>query len=98
LLHDLDLHVDHNFRVRRGGDAAAAVRRRDGTSSLAIDPLEIEANRFAAEILMPYDMMWSDLARADFDYENVEEVKPLARRYIVSPQAMLHRVANIGHI
>jgi len=98
LLHDLNLHVDHNFKVRREpAETPTRVRRRDEISSLAVDPLEMEANRFAAEILMPYEMVRADLAGANFDYENIEEVKPLAKRYIVSSQAMLHRIANIGH-
>jgi len=99
VLHDLEIHIDHNFKVRRDSKSSVAlIHKRDGVSSLAIDPLEIEANRFAAEILMPFDMIRMDLESANFDYENIEEVKPLARRYVVSPQAMLHRIANIGHM
>lgn len=88
LLHDLDVHFDRNFRVRH----------RDATSATATDPLEIEANRFAAELLMPYAMIQSDLDEAGIDVERLENVAPLAKRYGVSVQAMMHRIANLAYI
>jgi Zn-dependent peptidase ImmA (M78 family) len=88
LLHDLETHFDRNFRVRH----------RDAVSSAAVDDHEIEANRFAAELLMPHAMLLADLDEAGIDVEQLCDIAPLARRYSVSKQAMMHRVAHLAHI
>jgi Zn-dependent peptidase ImmA (M78 family) len=85
LFHKGDVHIDHDFRVNR----------RDARSSMAIDPEEIEANRFAAELLMPHDMVMAELRHRLIDLEDEDEIKELARKYQVSVQAMTHRVTNL---
>lgn len=85
LLHKGDVHIDRSFRINK----------RDSVSSQAVDPNEIEANRFAAELLMPYDLIMADLLDHDIDVENEEEIKKLARKYEVSVQAMTHRITNL---
>lgn len=84
LLHKGEVHVDHNFLVNR----------RDEESSLAKNPEEIEANRFAAELLMPWAMIQAELA-SQVDVEDAEVIREFARRYEVSTQAMTYRVANL---
>lgn len=79
------IHIDRSFRVNR----------RDDVSSQAIDPDEIEANRFAAELLIPYEMIMTDLLEHFIDVEDEEEIKALARKYQVSVQAMTHRITNL---
>ncbi len=81
----IDVHIDRSFRVNR----------RDQISSKAIDPEEIEANRFAAEILMPHKILVKDLVEYAIDVENEEELKVLAEKYKVSLQAMTLRITNI---
>lgn len=85
LLHKGEVHIDRSFRINRRG----------AVSSLAIDPEEIDANRFAAELLMPYDMLLADLPDRNIDVENEDELKPLARKYQVSLQAMTQRITNM---
>jgi Zn-dependent peptidase ImmA (M78 family) len=85
LLHEGEVHIDRTFRVNR----------RDTTSSMATDPEEIEANRFAAELLMPYAMLVKDLKNRYIDMEHEETLQELAERYKVSVQAMTHRITNI---
>jgi len=85
LLHKGDVHIDRTFRVNR----------RDSVSSLAVDPDEIEANRFAAELLMPFDMLLADLRACDLDAEHESEIRRLAEKYQVSVQAMTNRIANL---
>ena len=80
-----DVHIDRSFRINR----------RDEVSSQAIDHKEIEANRFAAELLMPYDMIMSDLVEYDIDIEDEEELRGLADKYQVSVQALTHRITNL---
>jgi Zn-dependent peptidase ImmA (M78 family) len=84
LLHEGGTYVDKSFRVNL----------RDDVSSLAIDPEEIEANRFAAELLMPYKLLIDDLHH-EIDLESEATIGALARKYGVSLQAMTHRIANV---
>ena len=87
------VHIDHAFRVNCRG--ATRVNPRNNLSSRAMDPEEIEANRFAAELLMPFDMIIDDLTARDLDIEDESELKVLADRYQVSVQALTFRITNI---
>lgn len=85
LLHEGEAYVDTGFRVNW----------RDDVSSKAVDHREIEANRFAAELLMPHRMLIADLREHGIDLENEDAIKSLAKRYGVSEQAMTHRISNL---
>ncbi len=85
LMHQGDVHIDKSF----------SVHKRDGVSSRAVDPDEIEANRFAAELLMPYGLISADLVTRIIDIENAEELMDLAKKYQVSLQAVTLRVTAI---
>lgn len=78
-------YVDRSFRINR----------RDGVSSQATDAEEIEANRFAAELLMPYDMIMKDLVTYAPDIEDEAELRTLADRYGVSLQALTLRIRSV---
>ncbi len=86
LLHDGDeVHVDRNFRINL----------RSPVSSRAEDIEEIEANAFAASLLMPINFLLSDLRDLSLDIENEDQISELADRYQVSTQAMTYRLTNI---
>ena len=72
------------------------MRQRDGLSSLAVDPEEIEANGFAAELLMEASIVEAAIEEADPLYEDDELASWLADRYDVSLQAMASRLGNLG--
>jgi Zn-dependent peptidase ImmA (M78 family) len=90
LLHRGDLFVDKNYRVLH----------RDARSSEAIDQQEIQANRFAAELLMPARFLAADIksGKVVLDIEDDDEIEKLAARYKVSTQAMTFRLAHLGYI
>lgn len=89
LLHKgVEVHVDRTFRINLRNDV----------SSQAVDPEEIEANRFAAELLMPEHMLVGDLKGRVIDFENEEDLRRLAAKYRVSLQALTFRLINIGLI
>ncbi len=71
------------------------INRRDDVSAQAIDPDEIEANRFAAELLMPQAMMAKDLVGQTIDIEDEEALRKLAKRYRVSLPAITFRISNL---
>ena len=88
LLHELDqIHVDRGFRVRL----------RNGASSEGTDRDEMEANRFAAELLMPLDFLMADLEEREFDLADDKELRALAKRYGVSTQALAIRLNGLGY-
>jgi len=74
---------------------------RDGHSSVGTDVREIEANRFAAELLMPEAGLRKRLAKegnVDLVGEKIKTNKliaTLAKEYDVSPQAMSIRLATL---
>lgn len=77
------------------------VRFRDATSSQGTNPEEIEANSFAAELLMPESWVLREASRlrqrrsALTDEELIVE---LARLFQVSKQALEYRLANLGEL
>jgi Zn-dependent peptidase ImmA (M78 family) len=86
LLHEFsDVHVDKNF----------AVMFRSAESSTAQDVFEIEANAFAAELLMPEAFLEKELRTTSLDVEDDEQLRRLAKKYQVSSQAMTYRLHNL---
>jgi Zn-dependent peptidase ImmA (M78 family) len=85
-LHSEQLYVDRKYTIQM----------RDGKSALAVDPHEIEANSFAAELLMPYQMILKSIRGITIDYEADDSIAELAKEYGVSKQAMTLRLINLG--
>jgi Zn-dependent peptidase ImmA (M78 family) len=74
---------------------------RDNMSSLAIDPREIEANGFAAELLMPESLVTSAVRKRMAKKANLPAAvlaSELAQEFQVSTQAMEFRLTNLGII
>lgn len=70
--------------------------RRDAISAAGTDPIEIEANTFAAELLMPQDLLLAILDGRSIDLEDDEAVAGLAKRFRVSEAAMRFRLDSLG--
>lgn len=84
LLHEgIVSHIDKAYRVNF----------RSPASSEGTDVEEIEANFFAASILMPKEFLTADDAISALDSD--ERVQELANRYRVSGHAMSLRLANL---
>ena len=78
-------------------DKGLLVHNRDSDSSKAIKPEEIEANYFAAELLMPKKFIENDLEAEEIkDYDKF--IYSQADRYKVSAHAMTLRLANLGYL
>lgn len=65
---------------------------RDNESSLATKAEEIEANQFAAELLVPLNMLKKDVESGQYNVEDDEDLARLAKRYRVSLQALTFRL------
>ncbi|GGJ59836.1 hypothetical protein CDQ92_02145 [Sphingopyxis bauzanensis] len=80
-----EVHVDSAFRVNL----------RDPRSGTAENIEEVEANAFAANLLMPAEWIRKALVGTWIDVNDDSEVARLADVFAVSPQAMLIRLTNL---
>lgn len=83
--HD-EVHVDHNF----------GFIFRDERSSRGSSKEEIEANAFAAALLMPARFLMNDLSSKAFDVVKSNDIPRLAKRYGVSVQALSIRLGSLS--
>lgn len=76
-------------------DKAFPMLMRDAVSAASVNEMEIEANLFAAELLMPEFLLTEALGNAPFDIDDDATVSALARRFRVSLSAMQFRLGNL---
>ena len=79
------VHVDKRFPVLM----------RDANSATGMDLMEIEANQFAAELLMPTFLLSEMLNKQGFDIDDEEPLQRLAKTFRVSRQALEFRIRNL---
>ena len=78
------VHVDKNFPVLM----------RDTKAATGIELVEIQANQFAAELLMPQAKLDEALASKPFDIDDDDPIEELAKKFKVSKQALEYRIRN----
>ena len=96
-------HELGHFMLHRGRplivDKQFRINFRNSASSLATDHEEIQANGFAATLLMPRGWVEKAALRLIRRLESLSDddlVERLASRFNVSPQAMSFRLINLG--
>jgi Zn-dependent peptidase ImmA (M78 family) len=71
---------------------------RNSKSAQGLDEIEIEANRFAAELLMPADLVIREIENySDLIDSNDDVISVLADSFKVSATAMGFRIQNLGY-
>lgn len=80
-----EVHVDKTF---------SEVLKRDGSSASGTARLEIEANQFAAALLMPSFMLEELLDESPIDIEDEDSLEEWARKFKVSKAALQYRLRN----
>lgn len=96
ILHSYDdLHYD-----RKGyGTDYGRIRKRDGESATGENRDEIEANYFAAELLMPEELIFERIEQLElediFERSADAAVKSLAKEFDVSPLALTIRMQQL---
>jgi len=88
LKHKGDVFIDKTMRINR-----------DSKSALAIDKNEIEANGFAAALLMPREMIMKEIQKRLTSKAGKKDyllVDYLAGAFEVSSQSMEYRLNNLG--
>jgi len=79
-----NIHVDKDFPALM----------RDSNSATGKEQIEIQANQFAAELLMPRIMIEEALAGKQFDIDDDAPIEELAKKFRVSKQALEYRIRN----
>jgi Zn-dependent peptidase ImmA (M78 family) len=92
LAHELAHHVLHKEYLAENVHVDTAVLTRNERSSAGIDSKEVQANAFAAELLMPQAQL-RRLGKVDVNDE--VRMADLARRFKVSTSAMAVRLENL---
>lgn len=81
-----EIHVDKGF---------ATMLMRDSNSATGEDEMEVEANLFAAELLMPASFLALSLEEQPVDIDDEAAINALAKKYKVSAAAMRFRLGNL---
>lgn len=77
-----EVHVDKQFKILM----------RDSKSSAGTDTMEVEANKFAAELLLPEFLIEDILANSAFDIDDPSPLDELAKKFRVSKQMLEYRI------
>jgi Zn-dependent peptidase ImmA (M78 family) len=91
-------HEIGHFILHPPEEAYIDVAARSDKSSDGTDPREIEANAFAAVLLMPEQLLRQCVPRPlDISFEDdAEAISQLAKEFNVSTMAMTYRLLNLG--
>lgn len=85
VLHEGDTYIDKGYRVHF----------RDLESGSGTKLEEMEANAFAAALLMPAKQVRDAFKQQPFDLTEDDSLKILAKKFKVSTQAMTYRLMNL---
>ena len=94
IAHELGHHLMHDKMLQGGVHVDKGVLRRDSMSATGTNKHEIQANAFAAELLMPRRFL-VDIVDEHFDIENDRDIIILATKFGVSQAAMTNRIASV---
>jgi Zn-dependent peptidase ImmA (M78 family) len=81
------VHVDKQF--------AESVLKRDTASTTGTERLEVEANQFAAALLMPGGILDDLLEESPIDIEDEGSIEEWATKFVVSKAALQYRIRNL---
>jgi Zn-dependent peptidase ImmA (M78 family) len=99
IAHELGHLLLHKGRPLTVDQAVLRVDMRNDVSSMATDIQEIQANTFAATLLMPEEMVLefaTALVRKDSTITRDDLITKLARLFDVSAEAMSYRLINLA--
>jgi Zn-dependent peptidase ImmA (M78 family) len=99
IAHELGHLLLHEGRPLTVDQAVLRVDLRNHVSSMATDLQEIQANTFAATLLMPEEIVFdhvTSLVRSEIEITRDDLISRLARTFGVSIEAMGYRLINLG--
>jgi len=83
-----DLFVDKGFKVMFRGSVNGDNYNRE----------EVEANEFAANLLMPEKLLREEIEKLNLDFTEEASIKQLAKKFDVSTIAMSFRIAKLRQL
>jgi Zn-dependent peptidase ImmA (M78 family) len=83
-----NVHVDKRF--------AESILRRDAVAATGTERLEIDANQFAAALLIPKEKLEELLSITQLDIEDEQALEHLARKFKVSKATLQYRIRNLS--
>lgn len=94
MAHELGHHVMHRTYIEGTVhvDKGFAILRRDTLATQGTDKMEIEANAFASELLIPRDLIEPIIDAGDIDLDDVDRLQTIAKRFKVSLSALQYRL------
>lgn len=95
IAHELGHHAMHGDYLRANIHVDKSVLRRDPMSAEGVEVREIEANAFAAELLMPRHLMGSF---TNLDLADERALRVVAKQFGVSQAAFTYRLMNLGFL
>lgn len=93
--HEIGHYMLHRHASGLFIDKAYNAVYRDSKASKGEHRAEIQANQFAAALLMPQDLIVQEVQSQDFDLADEEALPGLAQRFQVSQQALSFRLSNL---
>jgi Zn-dependent peptidase ImmA (M78 family) len=84
------VHVDKQF--------SESVLKRDPSSASGTERLEVEANQFAAALLMPASILNRFLDSSPIDIDDERSIEKWAKEFLVSKAALQYRLRNLSGV
>jgi Zn-dependent peptidase ImmA (M78 family) len=94
--HEIGHYMLHRTSSNLFIDKAYTAVYRDTQSSTGEERAEIQANHFAAALLMPADLLLPAIRGSGFDLADEEALEMLAEKFQVSLQSLSYRLSNLG--
>lgn len=94
IAHELAHHILHIPLLKQGVHVDKAIFRRDQLASKGTQSYEIEANHFAAELLMPRRLV-KKFIPLNFDLQDDERLASFSAMFGVSTTALYYRIQNV---
>lgn len=95
IAHEMAHHVLHAPKLAAGVHVDKVILRRDMLSTTGTDDLEVEANTFASELLMPRELI-APVVDQFIDLNDEAQLSAVARRFRVSAAALQFRLASLN--
>ncbi len=95
MAHELGHHVMHHEAINgtvHVDKGFAMILMRDDLASQGTDRMEIEANAFASELLMPQPILEKMLDVSSVDLDDTESLQAIAKKFKVSLSALQYRL------
>ncbi|MBN8648313.1 MAG: ImmA/IrrE family metallo-endopeptidase [Caulobacterales bacterium] len=97
MAHELGHHLLHANEITDSIhiDKGFTVLMRDELAAQGVDPIEIEANKFASELLMPAEFVKESVDFSQLDIDDEKQIAAIAKKFKVSVAALQNRLYTL---